>query len=212
MIYFSFPIFLSAWGDSKGIYLDDPDVQLMLKFQKGDKASFEILMRKYYPRILNFVYRYSRSREIAEDLTQEVFLKVFKTASRYQPQSKFRTWLYTIAKNTSLNELRARKRITVSLDENLKSGEDEFQRQIEDTTEINPDEQALHNEMAATVKEAISALPENQRLAVILRRYENLSYEEIAKTMNVTPKAVKSLLNRAKENLKQKLAKFARLD
>ena len=91
-------------------YLADPDVECMLKVKKGDRVAFEILMRKYYPRILNFVYRFLGNRQLSEDLTQDVFLKVYKSARRYRPRSKFQTWLYTIAKNSCLNELRRNRR------------------------------------------------------------------------------------------------------
>jgi RNA polymerase sigma-70 factor (ECF subfamily) len=186
-------------------YLSDPDVRLMLEFQGGDKASFEALMRKYYPRLLNFIYRFMGSAEIAEDLTQEVFLKVYRAAAGYRPESKFQTWVYTIAKNISLNELRHHKKTPFSLDEPFLSEDGPVARQLEDTATPRADEQMLHDETAAAVRAAIDSLPENQRAAVILRRYEQFSYEEIAQTMRMSVKAVKSLLSRAKENLKNKL-------
>jgi len=192
--------------DQSNPYLSDSDVCLMLEFQRGQKASFETLMKKYFPRILNFIYRYVGSREIAEELTQEVFIKVFKNVARYQPQSKFQTWVFTIAKNISLNELRKNKFKHVSMDEKIHHDGDQIMRQIEDTRAVRPDEGILKNERVAAIKEAIDSLPENQRIAVLLRRYEDLSYEEIAETMNLSLEAVKSLLNRAKENLKLSLA------
>ena len=84
-------------------YLADPDVESMLALKKGDRDAFDILMRKYYPHILNFVYRFLGNRQLAEDLTQDIFMKVYKSARRYRPRSKFKTWLYTIAKITCLN-------------------------------------------------------------------------------------------------------------
>ena len=180
----------------------------MLEFQKGNKTSFEKLMEKHYKRILNLIYRFVGNNEIAEDLTQEVFIKVYKSAASYKPQAKFHTWLYQIAKNVSLNELRKHKRQAVSLEETFETEDGELIKQVADTKIANPHEDALQKETIEIVKEAIDALPENQRLAVILRRYENLSYEDIAKTMNCSLKAVKSLLNRAKENLKEKLSPF----
>lgn len=195
-------------------YLSDPDVRLMMEFQKGDKASFEALLRKHFPRVLNFIYRYTGGRETAEDLAQEVFIRVYKSAADYRPQSKFQTWVFTIARNLSLNELRrnAHKPKTVSLDETFSSQEGELKRQVEDPSSAAPDQAVLHREKAGAVKAAVDALPENQRVAVLLRRYEGFSYEEIARTMNVSVKAVKSLLSRAKENLRIKLAKWARDD
>ncbi len=187
-------------------YLSDPDVHLMLEFQGGDKASFEALMHKYYPRLLNFIYRFVGNAELAEDLTQEVFLKVYRAAAGYRPESKFQTWVYTIAKNISLNELRHHRKTPLSIDEPFQSEDGPVERQVEDTQTPRADEQMLHAETAAAVRAAIDSLPENQRMAVILRRYEQFSYEEIAQTMRMSGKAVKSLLSRAKENLKNKLA------
>lgn len=177
----------------------------MLDFQKGNPASFEFLMHKYYKRIFNFVYRFVGSREAAEDLTQEVFLKVYKAAPGYQPQSKFQTWAYTIARNLSLNELRRAGRKNISLDETVNFKDGETSRQVEDPSVVHPAQTMEAEETRRMVQEAIASLPENQRMAVILRRYENMSYEEIAQTIGMSVEAVKSLLNRAKENLKDRL-------
>ncbi len=186
-------------------YLSDPDVILMLEFKEGNKDSFEKLMGKYFPRILNFIFRFVKNREAAEDLTQEVFMKVYYSVSSYYPKAKFKTWLYTIARNVSLNEMRKHKQRMVSLDETLSSREGVMQRQVADETVVRPDESMVRQEMADVVRAAIESLPENQRIAVVLRRYEQFSYDEIAKTMDTSLKAVKSLLSRAKENLKNKL-------
>jgi len=186
-------------------YLSDPDVQLMLSFREGNQAAFEDLMRKYFTRLLNFIYRYVGNRELAEDLTQEVFIRVYKTAHRYSPQSKLQTWLYTIAKNVSLNELRRLKNKNISLDQPIYTNGEGLKRQVEDKTQKAPDHILLENEKAEIIMEAIQSLPENQRIAVILRRYDQFSYDEIADTMKTSAKAVKSLLSRAKENLREKL-------
>lgn len=195
--------------DAPNPYLDDPDVRLMLEFQKGSKASLEALMHKYYPRLLNFIYRFLGSREAAEDITQEVFVRVYKSASCYRPKAKFQTWVFTIARNLSLNELRRSKKACVSLEETFSSEDGEVKRQVEDLNGEDPDMELIRKEKAAAVKAAIHDLPENQRTAVILRRYEDFSYEEIARAMNVSVQAVKSLLSRAKENLKNKLTPAA---
>lgn len=186
-------------------YLADTDVQLMLSFQKGDKASFESLMRKYYPRVLNFVFRFLGERALAEDITQEVFIKCYQSAARYNPQAKFHTWLYTIAKNLSLNALRNNKHIAFSLDETFDEGEDP-KTQLADPEVIHPAQKMIGEERARIVREAVDGLPAAQKMAVILLRYENFSYEEIAKTMETSVPAVKSLLSRAKEALKIKLS------
>ena len=194
--------------DNLNPYLTDPDVVLMLDFKAGNKNAFERLMVKYYPRILNFIYRYINQGESAEDLTQEVFIKVYHGAASYEPKSKFQTWIYTIAKNTSLNELRKKPLARVSLDETLSSEDSELKIQVEDLQATAPSEAMVKEELAQAVRAAIQSLPENQKMAVILRRYENFSYEDIAQALNLSVEAVKSLLSRAKENLREKLAKL----
>ncbi|MCR4336850.1 MAG: sigma-70 family RNA polymerase sigma factor [Candidatus Omnitrophica bacterium] len=194
------------------MHLSDPDTILMLEFQKGDVASFETLMHKYYARILNFLYRFVANREAAEDLTQEVFIRVYKSAATYRPEAQLKTWIYTIAKNIALNELRKGHRHFVSLDEVLPSEEGSFKHQIEDRKAIHPRRELEKQERARAVKRAIDELPENQQLAVVLRRYEDLSHEEIAETMACSVSAVKSLLTRAKLNLKVKLEEYLKND
>jgi len=177
-------------------YTFDPDVVLMLEFQKGDAPSFEKLMRKYYPRVLNFIYKYGLSRQAAEDLTQEIFLKIHQMGPSYRPQAKFQTLLYTIVRNSALNAVRNERKYAVSLDENIEL----------DDQKPSPLKAMLDHEKSDRILAIINELPENQRSAVLLKRYEKMSYEEIAQSMNCSPKAVKSLLNRAKETLKVKLA------
>jgi len=179
----------------------------MLEVQKGHQAPFESLMRKYYKRIYNFIYRFVGNRQQAEDLTQEVFIRVYKSAISYQPKSKFQTWIYTIAKNLSLNELRKKDRKNcVSLQEEIPTSRGVVFRQVEDPAAKNAWEAMVQDEKQAVIREAIQSLPSMQRMAVILRRYEELSYEQIAQTLQCSVPAVKSLLNRAKEGLKLKLS------
>lgn len=192
--------------NSSNPYLSDPDVKLMLEFKDGNKASFEALMRTYFPRLLNFIYRFVGNQELAEDLTQEVFIKVYHYAGQYTPQAKFQTWIYTIAKNICLNELRKNKHHFVSIDETFETEDNTLRKQLEDKNNVNAAQEMMNKEKREMIKKAIQALPENQRMAVLLRRYDNFSYEEIAQTMKTSVKAVKSLLSRAKENLKIKLA------
>jgi RNA polymerase sigma-70 factor (ECF subfamily) len=183
----------------------------MLEFQNGNTASFENLMRKYYKRVFNFLYRMLNDRESAEDLTQEVFLRVYKAAPSYKPQSKFQTWVYTIAKNLAFNELRRRKRPMISLDAGVRSAKgDEMPRQLADEKSVNALEELLQEEMAAAVRHAIEQLPQNQRTVVILYRYDKVSYEQISRTMGMSVSAIKSLLSRARENLRKNLAGFVK--
>lgn len=200
---------MTEWSEKNSFYESDPDVFLMMELQKGSRAAFENLMRKYYKRVFNFIYRLTGSRELAEDLSQDVFLKVYQAADQYRPQSKFQTWLYTIAKNSTLNELRRLKRPVISFEaEAFSEKGDRLQRQVADPAAKNSLEELLVQERIKAVQEAIGRLPENQRMAVVLYRYERMSYDEIAQTLGMSVSAVKSLLSRARENLRQYLTRF----
>lgn len=169
-------------------------------------------MHKYYPRILNFIYRFVGHKNTAEDLTQEVFMRVYKNAWKYKAKSKFQTWIYTIARNVALNDLRSGSRFAYSLDAPSGSDVDNINKEMEDIKLTSPDEEIIQMEKAGQIRAAISNLPENQKSALILRRYEELSYAEIAVALGVSDKAVKSLLSRAMQNLKNRLADQIDLD
>jgi len=192
----------------KDNYLSDPDVILMLKFKQGDKLAFEQLLDKYQKRVINIIYRLIQNRTEADDLAQEVFLRVYSHAKTYEPKAKFSTWIYKITRNVCLNELRKRKRKFVSLDETISTQEGQLKREIVSTDISSPYEDTSTHELQKLVREAIESLPVNQRMAVILRRYEQLPYEDIAKSIGCSVSAVKSLLNRAKESLKEKLTPY----
>lgn len=181
----------------------DTDTQLMLDFQKGDEKAFETLMVTYLPRIANTIYRYTGSNADAEDIAQEVFLRVYRSKENFRPEAKFSTWLYTIVTRLCLNELRNRGR------HKLQRMPEEFDLEDKKTLlEHKPFENAEQTELAACIKNALNELPENQRIAVILNKWDNLSYEEIAGTMGISVMAIKSLLSRARENLKDKLRHY----
>jgi RNA polymerase sigma-70 factor, ECF subfamily len=187
-------------------YTFDPDVVLMIEFQKGDARSFEKLMRKYYPRVINFIFRYGLNRHAAEDLAQEIFLKIHQMGPGYRPKAKFQTLLYTMVRNSALNAIRNERKYAVSLDEDNEFEDGTVSQQTADDKNPSALEVMLENEMSARIRAVINELPENQRSAVLLKRYEDMSYEQIAQSLNCSVKAVKSLLNRAKETLKIKLA------
>lgn len=195
-------------NNNKEEYLADPDVQLMLRFKAGDLPSFDVLLKKYFPRILNFIYRYTANETRAEDIAQEVFIRVYKSRAGYNPHATFKTWLYTIAKNCALNELRKNKRHMESLDRPLTvQGEDMYRDQV-DPKAVRPDQLLMHRDKEQMVKKAIALLPKNQKTAIVLRKYDHLSYAEIAQIMRTSEKAVKSLLSRGKENLRKSLSKY----
>jgi RNA polymerase sigma-70 factor (ECF subfamily) len=180
----------------------DPDIELMLRFQKGEERAFEELVRKHTRGVLNLVYRYLGDATRAEDVSQDIFVKVYRARMKYEPKAKFSTWLYRIAVNHCLNEIRSRRSQPA-----VSAPSDEL---FEHPSGDHPDRQLSRVELQRAVKAAIDALPENQRMAVILARYEDMSYEEIAATMGLSLEAVKSVLFRAKENLQLALAKYAR--
>jgi RNA polymerase sigma-70 factor (ECF subfamily) len=189
----------------------DPDAVLMLRVKRGDRVAFAELVEKYKQPVMNLVYRTLRDEAEAEDLAQNVFLQVYKSRGRYKRTAKFSTWLFTIARNLCLNELRRRSRHPAeSLEETHGEHEGQPQRQYEDKKNFLPTETLLHNELAQKIEEALAALPENQRTAILLCRQEDLSYEEIAKILGCSLSATKSLIHRGREVLKQKLKPYLR--
>ena len=178
----------------------DPDVALMLRFQGGDAAAFDELVARHQKAVLNIAWRYCGDRTIAEDLAQEIFVKVWRAKSSYQPSARFSTWLYRIAVNRCLNEIRSRpKKAPLPVEETL-----------EEPAGARPDDDLDRAEVRQAVRRAVDDLPANQRMAVILSRFHEMPYEEIAAAMSVSLEAVKSLLFRARENLKTALEKLIR--
>ncbi len=187
----------------------DPDALLMLRVKRGDRAAFVELVEKYKQPVMNLVYRTLHDATEAEDLAQIVFLQVYKSAQRYESRAKFSTWLFTIARNLCLNEIRRRSRHPAdSLEEAHAEHEDQPRQQIEDQSNVLPPEQLLHGELAQKIEEALAGLPENQRTAILLCRQEELSYEEIAEILGCSLSATKSLIHRGRETLKEKLKPY----
>ena len=181
----------------------------MLRVKRGDRAAFAALVEKYKQPVMNFVFRTLRDETEAEDLAQNVFLQVYKSRDRYERTAKFSTWLFTIARNLCLNEIRRRSRHPAeSLEETSAESEDQPQRQYEDKKVFLPAENVLHSELAAKIEEALAELPENQRTAILLCRQDELSYEEIAKVLDCSLSATKSLIHRGRETLKEKLKPY----
>lgn len=189
----------------------DPDAALMLRVKEGDVSAFEDLVEKYKQPVVNLLYRTLPDATEAEDLAQHVFLQVFKSAHRYRVSAKFSTWLYTIARNLCLNEIRRRSRHPAdSLDAVNPENEDQPIRQYEDTKNPLAPDLVLQDELARKIEEALSELPENQRTAIMLFREDEMSYEEIARILKCSLSATKSLIHRGRETLKQKLKPYLR--
>ena len=189
----------------------DPDAALMLRFQQGDVGAFEELVNKYKQPVMNLAYRMLRDITEAEDLAQNVFLQVHKSASRYAVAAKFSTWLFTITRNLCLNEIRRRSRHpTDPLEASYPEQEDQPLRQFEDRKTASPPESLLHGELEQKIGQALAELPETQRTAILLCRRDDLSYEDIAEVLGCSISATKSLIHRGRETLKQKLKPYLR--
>lgn len=181
------------------------DVQLMLDVKAGDEESFEQLLRKYRTPLVHFLSRMVREHGAAEDLAQEVFLRVYRARREYSPSAKFTTWLFRIATNLALNAIRdgRHRQMQVSID----TPRDEDEPVIEIAArEARADELLMEEERNRMIRAAILALPEKQRAAVILHKYQEMEYAEIGKILGCSESALKSLLFRAYETLRVQLA------
>jgi RNA polymerase sigma-70 factor (ECF subfamily) len=182
------------------------DVALMLRVKAGDLEAFEELVRRHQHSVVGTAARMLGNVADAEDVGQQVFIRVWKSAARYEPSAKFTTWLMTITRNLVFNELRRRRRAhLVPLEQ---SQNDPVAHQVADSEASAPSEKLLDAELQEAIDSAIASLPEKQRLAIVLRRYENMPYEEIAKILDSSVAAVKSILFRARAELKEKLMRY----
>lgn len=187
----------------------DPDAALMLRVKQGDAAAFTALVEKYKQPVMNLAWRTLRDETEAEDLAQNVFVQAWKSAARYQPTAKFSTWLFTIARNLCLNEIRRRSRHPAeSLDQTRDESDEQPLHQVVDKRISAAPEEMLRDELVHKVDVALADLPENQRLALALCRQEELSYEEIAEVLGCSLSATKSLIHRARETLKTRLKPY----
>jgi RNA polymerase sigma-70 factor (ECF subfamily) len=186
----------------------DADAELMVRFQRGDEAAFAMLVRSYQGRIVSLAYRYLGSAADAEDLAQEVFLRVYRARESYEPSAKFSTWVYRITANASLNFLRgkkARRKVSGTMPG---SEDDDAPSDFEDEEAETPGERMEKDELAQVLRRIVDDLPERQRMAIVLNKYEGLSYEDVASAMEMSVMAVKSLLTRARVNIKEKLVPY----
>ena len=185
----------------------DCDAELMLRVKQGDSASFAALLQKHRAPVFRFLYRMVQDRAVAEELAQEVFLRVFRSRSSYEPAAKFTTWLFRIATHLALNSLR---------DGKSQRGQESLDRAasglpVRHVADNRPSaEQAMLREARLDeVRRAVAGLPDKQRAAVLMHKYEEMGYSQIAKALGCSESAVKSLLFRAYETLRARLAHMA---
>jgi len=184
-----------------------PSEELVARVAEGDEYAFQILVNRHQTSVLNLIYRFMGDRLKSEDLAQETFLQVWRSAKTYQRKSKFTTWLYRICANLCLNEIKsARRKKWLQF---FKNNPDSKQSENEDLLDEspNPEDLLLAQERNQQITNALQSLPENQRIALILKRYDNFSYEEISRVLGCSIAAVESLLVRAKRTLQKKLEK-----
>ena len=185
------------------------DAQVMLRVKAGDQSAFDYLVQKYRRPLVSFMYRMARNAAAAEDLAQEVFLRVYRSRESYQASAKFTTWLYRIATNLAVNHARdtrhQRPEATVSLDE--PDSETGTTVELPDGA-LTAEQAMLRRERLHAIRQKVEALPERQRLAVIMHKYQQMEYRQIAEVLKLSESATKSLLFRAYETLREQLKEF----
>jgi RNA polymerase sigma-70 factor (ECF subfamily) len=185
------------------------DAQVMLRVKAGDQSAFDYLVQKYRRPMLSFMYRMVHNTAVAEDLAQEVFLRVYRSRENYEASAKFTTWLYRIASNLAVNHARdtrhQRPENTVSLDE--PDQETGLTMDVPDNS-LTAEEAIVRRERLAAIRQRVQALPERQRIAVIMHKYQQMDYHQIAEVLKLSESAIKSLLFRAYETLRVQLKEF----
>jgi RNA polymerase sigma-70 factor (ECF subfamily) len=185
------------------------DADIMLRVKTGDDAAFQYLVQKYRRPMMSFMFRMAHNAAAAEDLAQEVFLRVYRSRESYQASAKFTTWLYRIATNLAVNHARdtrhERPENTVNLDE-----PDANTGQTPDLADdsLSVEEEIVRRERLAAIRQKVQALPERQRLAVAMHKYQQMDYKQIAEVLKLSESATKSLLFRAYETLREQLKEF----
>ena len=193
-----------------GNFADLDDAAIMLELKAGNMAAFDFLMQKYRKPIIGFMYRMTRNQAVAEELAQEVFLRVYRSRETYRAEARFSTWLYRIATNLGVNQARdtrhERSASTVYLDE-----ADSETGTTPDVADSTPDIEArlLRDERMASIRDHVMALPERQKMAVLMHKYEGMDYHQIGEVLKLSESATKSLLFRAYQTLRDKLKGFA---
>lgn len=185
--------------------MEEFESKIMTEVAKGNLLAFREIVERHQNPLLNYIYRYTGDRAASEDIAQEVFLRVFKTAKEYRPLSSFKTWLFKMATNLCLNELRDNRihRSTIDIFELNEAGFVALATKCP-----SPARELESRELSFTLKKALKSLPENQRVALLLHKYSGFSYLEISQMMNCSVSAVESLIHRARQSLRKQLSPY----
>jgi RNA polymerase sigma-70 factor (ECF subfamily) len=206
---------VAAIGESSAqLALRDPDIRLMLRVRADEAGAFEELVENYQHRLVAVMHHVVGNADEAEDLAQEVFLRVYRARHKYRPRSKFSTWLFTIANNLALNALRSRQRkpvVPLNTNDSGSLGPRPAEQLVRDKGGP-PSQRVQQQELVSVIQRALEGLNERQRMAVILNKFEDMNYHEIAEVMGLTTQAVKSLLSRARTNLRAALQDYIYMD
>ena len=191
--------------------LIDPDVRLMLQVREGNAAAYEQLVERYRNRLISVLEHLVPRRGLAEDMVQEVFMRVYRARKTYRPDAKFSTWLFTIADNVAKNALRSaakRKEVQFNAAPNDSAAMPTMENLAKEPSRFMPTRRIAQAELSEMVRKAVQSLNERQRMALLLCKFEHMSYEDVAAAMNLTTKAVKSLMSRARNNLREMLEPY----
>lgn len=192
-------------------YLRDPDVQLMLRVREGQEEAFGELVGRYQNRLVSLFMHLVGDAAVAEDLTQEAFLRIYRARNGYEPTAKFSTWIFRIAQNLASNSRRTkgrRKEVQLKPTESGPISVRPHEQLLQEKSALMPARLADQGELQEHVRLAIEELNDRQKLALLLHKFEEMSYDDIAETMELSPSAVKSLLSRARESLRAKLEPY----
>ena len=199
----------SPSGVAEALAAGESDAEIMLRAKAGDQSAFDYLVQKYRRPMVSFMYRMARNAAVAEDLAQEVFLRVYRSRESYEASAKFTTWLYRIATNLAVNHARdtrhERPEVQVSIDE----PDDDTGTTLEiPDRSLNAEQSIVVRERMLAIRRKVEALPEQQKLAVVMHKYQQMDYKQIADVLKKSESATKSLLFRAYETLREQLKEF----
>jgi RNA polymerase sigma-70 factor, ECF subfamily len=190
--------------------LNDPDAELMVAFQQGDSTAFEQLLDKYHRLIVNFIYKFVNNAAEAEELAQEVFLRIYRARNSYEPKARFAAWIYRIATNLGLKAAGKKRRMSFFSYSNNSHEDPVFDAEVLRDPVPDAERQLISSELGQVIRRALGGLPPKERAALVLRRYEELSYREIAEIMDCTEAAVKTYIHRGKIHVRERILPYLR--